>query len=108
MRKKPRGTVSLRNQLHDLRLVNGDRINPSSGQTGAGKTFTTIGSEEEGLGLLPRVLEEIFAGIEMDSAEIFVSFYEVYNDKVRERMELIARIGVRHVREGVGKVRKTA
>lgn len=57
-----------------------------SGQTGAGKTYTTIGSLEsqEKFGILPRVIEALFDELNNTKPRkhIYISFYEVYNDKV--------------------------
>ncbi|KAK3289430.1 hypothetical protein CYMTET_3141 [Cymbomonas tetramitiformis] len=63
------------------------------GQTGSGKTFT-MGSGnnsallEEELGVIPRVIRDIYAGIDdrKEGAEFMVrcSFLEIYNEEVRD------------------------
>jgi hypothetical protein len=67
------------------------------GQTGAGKTFTLFGHgfdsvhrnqiEEEGRGLVPRLLQTLFHDIQLSmspllSYTVFVSFIQIYNEKI--------------------------
>jgi len=61
------------------------------GQTGAGKSYTMMGSnidDEEGRGVIPRIVEQIFASI-MSSPEtieytVRVSYMEIYMEKIRD------------------------
>lgn len=59
------------------------------GQTGSGKTHTLFGGSNEARGLVPRVLEYLWASISSSAAKedeephrITCSFYEIYNEKV--------------------------
>ena len=54
------------------------------GQTGSGKTHTLFGGLNESRGLVPRVLEYLWAKIAAKEEEhrISCSFYEIYNEKV--------------------------
>lgn len=63
------------------------------GQTGTGKTYTMTGDMSETMGILsdaagviPRVLQSLFARIEADEAESSVkcSFIELYNEELRD------------------------
>ncbi|KAI4178142.1 MAG: hypothetical protein L6R41_008524 [Letrouitia leprolyta] len=63
------------------------------GQTGTGKTYTMTGDMSESFGILsdaagiiPRVLQTLFARIEADEAETSVkcSFIELYNEELRD------------------------
>lgn len=51
------------------------------GQTGSGKTYTMLGSAREP-GLYAIAAKEIFARANRLSAEVFVSFYEIYGRKL--------------------------
>uniref|UniRef100_A0A915PBG2 Kinesin motor domain-containing protein n=1 Tax=Meloidogyne floridensis TaxID=298350 RepID=A0A915PBG2_9BILA len=55
------------------------------GQTGSGKSYTMMGSKEEP-GLIPRLCKELFQRINQNSSNIKVeiSFYEVYNERIRD------------------------
>lgn len=57
------------------------------GQTSSGKSYTMTGSDEE-KGLIPRICECLFYGIQQMKAEkktfrIQASYYEIYNEKVQ-------------------------
>ncbi|EFC35589.1 kinesin, partial [Naegleria gruberi] len=60
------------------------------GQTGAGKTYTMIGSldKEELFGLIPRTAKEMFeiirSGDENIEYKIGCSFLEIYNEKIND------------------------
>ncbi|KAI8145084.1 kinesin heavy chain [Fennellomyces sp. T-0311] len=61
------------------------------GQTGSGKTFTMMGSsidDEENKGIIPRIVEQIFASIMESPANmeftVKVSYMEIYMEKVRD------------------------
>eukprot|EP00043_Microstomoeca_roanoka_P017032 m.176491 g.176491 ORF g.176491 m.176491 type:complete len:1590 (+) comp16562_c0_seq2:385-5154(+) len=60
------------------------------GQTGAGKSYTMMGSPEPGQhGLIPRLCEQLFKKIEEASDPLLefsveVSYLEIYNEKVRD------------------------
>lgn len=60
------------------------------GQTGAGKTYTMIGSKEDP-GIIPRVFSHIFTSIEdrLDGEKflISVSFLELYNEEIRDLLQ---------------------
>ena len=56
------------------------------GQTGAGKTYSIMGTDEEELttekrGVLPRTLEYIFER-KPKEARLFATFFEIYNEKI--------------------------
>ncbi|CAK0869460.1 unnamed protein product [Prorocentrum cordatum] len=56
------------------------------GQTGSGKTHTIFGGPAEERGLVPRIAEDLFAGLEPgggDSA-VRLSYLELYNEKARD------------------------
>eukprot|EP00759_Apiculatamorpha_spiralis_P056890 PhF_6_TR8322/c0_g1_i2/m.12946 len=62
------------------------------GQTGSGKTYTMLGSPSD-LGVSPRTLEHLFSSLqevqrkrasEQISVSVEVSFFEIYNEKVRD------------------------
>uniref|UniRef100_A0A914L7E7 Kinesin motor domain-containing protein n=2 Tax=Meloidogyne incognita TaxID=6306 RepID=A0A914L7E7_MELIC len=55
------------------------------GQTGSGKSYTMMGTKEEP-GLIPRLCKELFQRINQNSTNIKVeiSFYEVYNERIRD------------------------
>nr|CAD2184133.1 unnamed protein product [Meloidogyne enterolobii] len=55
------------------------------GQTGSGKSYTMMGTKEEP-GLIPRLCKELFQRINQISSNIKVeiSFYEVYNERIRD------------------------
>uniref|UniRef100_A0A915MBF7 Kinesin-like protein n=1 Tax=Meloidogyne javanica TaxID=6303 RepID=A0A915MBF7_MELJA len=55
------------------------------GQTGSGKSYTMMGTKEEP-GLIPRLCKELFQRINQNSSNIKVeiSFYEVYNERIRD------------------------
>jgi kinesin family protein 11 len=63
------------------------------GQTGTGKTYTmsgdmtdTMGMLSDEAGIIPRVLQELFHKLEIDSTEnsVKVSFIELYNEELRD------------------------
>ena len=58
------------------------------GQTGSGKSHTMIGGGGEERGFIPRMAEEIFAGLEGDenvpTYSVSASFLEVYNEQLRD------------------------
>ncbi|CRK23149.1 hypothetical protein BN1723_018575, partial [Verticillium longisporum] len=61
------------------------------GQTGAGKSYTMMGSsidDEEGRGVIPRIVEQIFASIMSSPSTIEytvrVSYMEIYMEKIRD------------------------
>lgn len=55
----------------------------AAGPVGGGRTFTMLGSSSEGLGVIPRVIEALFALRDPDgwraNLEVDVQFYEIYN-----------------------------
>ena len=52
------------------------------GQTGAGKTYTILGENNESQrGILIRSIENIFR-LKSDLKSVAISFYEIYNDKI--------------------------
>lgn len=64
------------------------------GQTGSGKTFTMQGPDLDDpqlKGLIPRIVETIFAEIESASEEIVftvsVSYMEIYLEKIRDLLD---------------------
>lgn len=63
------------------------------GQTGAGKSYTMMGSsidDEEGRGVIPRIVEQIFASIMTSPSTIEytvrVSYMEIYMERIRDLM----------------------
>ena len=61
------------------------------GQTGAGKSYTMMGSnidDEEGRGVIPRIVEQIFASIMSSPSTIEytvrVSYMEIYMERIRD------------------------
>ncbi|KAK1964271.1 kinesin motor domain-containing protein [Colletotrichum sublineola] len=61
------------------------------GQTGAGKSYTMMGSsidDEEGRGVIPRIIEQIFASIMSSPSTIEytvrVSYMEIYMERIRD------------------------
>jgi kinesin family protein 5 len=61
------------------------------GQTGAGKSYTMMGTsidDEEGKGVIPRIVEQIFASILASPANIEytvrVSYMEIYMERIRD------------------------
>ncbi|PNY29373.1 Kinesin-like protein [Tolypocladium capitatum] len=61
------------------------------GQTGAGKSYTMMGSnidDEEGRGVIPRIVEQIFASIMSSPGTIEytvrVSYMEIYMERIRD------------------------
>ncbi|KAL2024012.1 hypothetical protein VTK56DRAFT_247 [Thermocarpiscus australiensis] len=61
------------------------------GQTGAGKSYTMMGSsidDEEGKGVIPRIVEQIFTNILSSAANIEytvrVSYMEIYMERIRD------------------------
>ncbi|KAL1842631.1 hypothetical protein VTJ49DRAFT_4679 [Mycothermus thermophilus] len=61
------------------------------GQTGAGKSYTMMGTnidDEEGKGVIPRIVEQIFASILSSAANIEytvrVSYMEIYMERIRD------------------------
>ena len=63
------------------------------GSTGAGKTFTMIGTPSEP-GIMFRSVEEIFRGGDILSCSVSCSFVEVYNENLRD-------LGSSDIREGM-------
>ncbi|KAK5657666.1 hypothetical protein OQA88_2738 [Cercophora sp. LCS_1] len=64
------------------------------GQTGAGKSYTMMGSsidDEEGKGVIPRIVEQIFASILSSAANIEytvrVSYMEIYMERIRDLLQ---------------------
>lgn len=63
------------------------------GQTGAGKSYTMMGSsidDEEGKGVIPRIVEQIFTSIMSSPSTIEytvrVSYMEIYMERIRDLM----------------------
>lgn len=63
------------------------------GQTGAGKSYTMMGSnidDEEGRGVIPRIVEQIFTSIMSSPSTIEytvrVSYMEIYMERIRDLM----------------------
>lgn len=63
------------------------------GQTGAGKSYTMMGTsidDSEGRGVIPRIIEQIFASILQSPATIEytvrVSYMEIYMERIRDLM----------------------
>lgn len=63
------------------------------GQTGAGKSYTMMGSnidDEEGRGVIPRIVEQIFSSIMASPSTIEytvrVSYMEIYMERIRDLM----------------------
>ena len=61
------------------------------GQTGAGKSYTMMGTsidDQEGRGVIPRIVEQIFASILSSAANIEytvrVSYMEIYMERIRD------------------------
>ena len=61
------------------------------GQTGAGKSYTMMGSnigDPEGKGVIPRITEQIFASIMASESNIEytvrVSYMEIYMEKIKD------------------------
>ncbi|WEW62043.1 Kinesin heavy chain [Emydomyces testavorans] len=61
------------------------------GQTGAGKSYTMMGSDiddEEGKGIIPRIVEQIFASIMTSPGNmeytVRVSYMEIYMERIRD------------------------
>ncbi|EAQ87910.1 kinesin heavy chain [Chaetomium globosum CBS 148.51] len=64
------------------------------GQTGAGKSYTMMGSsidDDDGKGVIPRIVEQIFANILSSTANIEytvrVSYMEIYMERIRDLLE---------------------
>ena len=70
------------------------------GQTGSGKTYT-MGSMSTNDGIIPRTINQIIKGIRgeerINTADIYVSFVEIYNEEVNDLLDPRAgkRIGIR-------------
>ncbi|SLM39242.1 kinesin heavy chain [Lasallia pustulata] len=81
---------SIRNTVDDiLNGYNGTVF--AYGQTGAGKSYTMMGSDiddDESKGIIPRIVEQIFASILMSPGNIEytvrVSYMEIYMEKIRD------------------------
>ncbi|CEP21674.1 unnamed protein product [Cyberlindnera jadinii] len=60
------------------------------GQTGSGKSYTMMGTQREP-GIIPRCCEELFdactAMPESSKAQMTVSFFEIYNEQVRDLLK---------------------
>lgn len=61
------------------------------GQTGAGKSYTMMGTDmedEQGRGVIPRIVEQIFASIVASPSNIEytvrVSYMEIYMERIRD------------------------
>jgi len=54
------------------------------GQTGSGKTHTMMGGgdDTDSRGMIPRAIEDVFAGSNPTTDFISVSFFEIYNEKL--------------------------
>jgi hypothetical protein len=60
------------------------------GQTGAGKTYTIIGSDDWNLrGLVPRTIQYVFKSLENAKIKptLQVSFLEIYNEDVFDLLD---------------------
>ncbi|SPQ20071.1 c0e7114d-7498-4cce-9ee1-008dff8377a1 [Thermothielavioides terrestris] len=64
------------------------------GQTGAGKSYTMMGTsidDEEGKGVIPRIVEQIFTNILSSAANIEytvrVSYMEIYMERIRDLLQ---------------------
>lgn len=64
------------------------------GQTGAGKSYTMMGSDiddDQGKGIIPRIVEQIFASIMSSSNNIEytvrVSYMEIYMERIRDLLQ---------------------
>ena len=63
------------------------------GQTGSGKTHSMMGDmkDDEQKGIIPRIVEAVFEGIQASDASINftvkVSYVEIYNEKIRDLMD---------------------
>jgi len=57
------------------------------GATGAGKTYTMLGTEDD-LGVMGRSVKELFRQIELNSSQreykLKISYIEVYNEIIRD------------------------
>jgi kinesin family protein 5 len=81
---------SIRNTVDDiLNGYNGTVF--AYGQTGAGKSYTMMGSDiddEEGKGIIPRIVEQIFASMLASPSNIEytvrVSYMEIYMERIRD------------------------
>jgi kinesin family protein 5 len=81
---------SIRNTVDDiLNGYNGTVF--AYGQTGAGKSYTMMGSnidDEEGKGIIPRIVEQIFASMLASPSSIEytvrVSYMEIYMERIRD------------------------
>lgn len=81
---------SIRNTVDDvLAGYNGTVF--AYGQTGSGKTYTMMGADianQEGKGIIPRIVEQIFASIFGSDGSIEfvvkVSYMEIYMEKIRD------------------------
>ncbi|TGZ78108.1 kinesin heavy chain [Ascodesmis nigricans] len=81
---------SIRNTVDDiLNGYNGTVF--AYGQTGAGKSYTMMGSnidDEDGKGIIPRIVEQIFASILASPGNIEytvrVSYMEIYMERIRD------------------------
>ncbi|KRZ40865.1 Kinesin-like protein KIF13A [Trichinella pseudospiralis] len=60
------------------------------GQTGSGKSYTMMGTKEQP-GLIPRLCIELFRRIDEDRQDVTfkveVSYFEIYNEKVRDLLD---------------------
>ncbi|KAF7638016.1 Kinesin motor domain-containing protein, partial [Meloidogyne graminicola] len=86
---------SLSTQEHIFQTIGIDVINNTFsgfntcifayGQTGSGKSYTMMGTKEEP-GLIPRLSKELFKRIKEinNNIKIEISFYEVYNERIRD------------------------
>eukprot|EP00808_Paulinella_micropora_P029679 g75619.t1 len=64
------------------------------GQTGSGKTHTMMGTLQEGSkqrGIIPRLIEELFTGIEQAEQDmeftLRVLYVEIYNERIRDLLD---------------------
>lgn len=64
------------------------------GATGCGKTYTINGDIDDPnkMGVLPRIINDLYIGMEKNSSErdceIYVSFLEIYNEKIRDLLKI--------------------
>jgi kinesin family protein 5 len=87
---------SIRNTVDDiLNGYNGTVF--AYGQTGAGKSYTMMGSDiddDEGKGIIPRIVEQIFASMLASPSNIEytvrVSYMEIYMERIRDLLNPVS------------------